>query len=105
MSYRAGNKVLWSMSILLIAAFGLASESALAADLERGRALHETHCGMCHDSVAYRRDKTIATTYEEVRTQVVRWETNTSLRWSDDDIDNVTGYLVKTYYKIPCPNC
>ena len=44
-------------------------------------------------------------TYEEVRAQVVRWQTNSSLRWSEEDIDNVTAYLVKTYYKIPCPNC
>jgi hypothetical protein len=79
--------------------------NAVAADLERGRDLHETHCHMCHDSVAYRRDKKIAQTVDDVRLQVVRWQTNTSLHWSDEDIDNVTAYLVKTYYKIPCPNC
>jgi hypothetical protein len=30
---------------------------------------------------------------------------NTSLRWTDEDIDNVAAYLAKTYYKIPCPDC
>lgn len=105
MNNSLGNKVVRSMSVVLITAFGLAPASALPADLDRGRMLHETHCRACHDSVAYKRDKKIATTYEEVRAQVVRWQTNTSLRWSDEDIDNVAAYLVKTYYKIPCPNC
>ena len=92
-------------SVLLTVAFGLATGNAVSADLDRGRALHDTHCRMCHDSVAYKRDKKIADTYETVRAQVVRWETNSSLRWSEEDIDNVTAYLTKTYYKIPCPNC
>jgi mono/diheme cytochrome c family protein len=77
----------------------------LTADLERGHALHETHCKMCHDSVAYRRDEKIAKTYEQVREQVKRWETNTGLRWTEQDIDNVASYISKTYYGIPCPSC
>lgn len=78
---------------------------ASGCDLDRGRALHDTHCEMCHDSVAYRRENKVAKTYEEVRAQVSRWQTNTSLRWSDEDIENVTSYLVKTYYNTPCPSC
>jgi mono/diheme cytochrome c family protein len=90
---------------VVLAVASLLSGSALSADVDRGRALHETHCSACHDSVAYKRDKKIAATYDDVRAQVVRWQTNTSLRWSDEDVDNVAAYLVKTYYKIPCPNC
>jgi mono/diheme cytochrome c family protein len=105
MSHSTSQKVVWLRSVLLTVAFGLATGNAVSADLERGRALHDTHCRMCHDSVAYKRDKKIAATYEEVRAQVVRWQTNSSLRWSEEDIDNVTAYLAKTYYKLPCPNC
>jgi mono/diheme cytochrome c family protein len=101
MSNCASNKAVWLSSVLLATAFGLAAGTALSADLERGQTLHDTHCRMCHDSVAYKRDKKIAATYEEVRAQVVRWQTNTSLRWSDTDIENVTAYLAKTYYKLP----
>ena len=101
MSNSASNKAVWLRSVLLTVGFGLAAGSALSADLERGRSLHDTHCRMCHDSVAYKRDKKIAATYDTVRAQVVRWQKNTSLRWSDEDIDNVTAYLAKTYYKIP----
>jgi len=103
MSIGARTHAVWSL--LLAAALGLASGSALSADPERGRTLHDTHCRMCHDSVAYKRDKKIAASYEEVRAQVVRWQANTSLRWSDTDIDDGTAYLAKTYYNLPCPSC
>jgi mono/diheme cytochrome c family protein len=105
MSNSANEKSLSLVSVVLALALGLLSGNVSAADLDRGRALHETHCRMCHESIAYKRDKKIANTYEEVRAQVVRWQTNTSLHWSDDDIDSVAAYLARTYYKIPCPHC
>ena len=83
----------------------LAFTPAHSADLERGRALYENHCRMCHDSLAFKRGDTIAKDYEEVRAQVNRWQTNTSLRWSAEDIDNVASYVAKAYYKLPCPAC
>lgn len=105
MSNSASHKLVWLRSVLLTLVLSLSSGSAISADLDRGRALHETHCRMCHDSVAYKRDKKIAATYDEVRAQVVRWQTNTSLHWSEQDIDNVATYLAKTYYNLPCPTC
>ena len=82
----------------------LLTAAASGADLDHGKALHETHCRMCHDSVAYERGTRLAKTYEEVRAQVIRWQTNTSLHWSEADIEDVTSYVARTYYKIPCPN-
>ena len=105
MSDSTSRRVVWLRSVLLTVALGVASGNAVSADLDRGRTLHETHCRMCHDSVAYKRDKKIAATYEEVRAQVVRWQSNASLRWSEEDTHNVAAYLAKTYYKLPCPNC
>ena len=74
-----------------------------AADLERGRMLHENHCRMCHDSIAYKRGDKIANTYAEVKAQVTRWQTNTGLHWSEADIDSVTAFVAKTYYQLPVP--
>ena len=87
-------------AVLVVAAL-----AAGAADAERGRNLHDTHCRMCHTEAAYKRDSKLAKSYEDVRTQVARWQTNSSLRWSDEDIDNVTAFLAKTYYGLPCPSC
>jgi hypothetical protein len=88
---------------LLLVAGLLISVPAGAADLERGRMLHENHCRMCHDSIAYKRGDKIATNYAEIQAQVTRWETNTGLHWSKEDIDNVTAFVAKTYYKLPVP--
>ncbi len=79
--------------------------TAGAEDLERGKTLHENHCRMCHDSIAYKRGEKIAKDYAEVRAQVVRWESNTGLRWSQDDMDNVAAYLATKYYgySLPAP--
>ena len=76
-----------------------------SADFERGRTLYENHCRMCHDSLAFKRGDKIAKDYEEVRAQVSRWQINTSLHWSEEDIESVASYVARTYYKIPCPDC
>jgi hypothetical protein len=88
---------------LLALAISAVPVAANAADLERGRMLHENHCRMCHDSIAYKRGDKIASTYAEVKAQVTRWQTNTGLHWSEADIDSVTAFVAKTYYKLPVP--
>ena len=92
-----------SLAALLLGV--LASAPARPVDLERGQVLYENHCRMCHESIAFKRQDKIARNYDEVRAQVARWQTNTSLRWSAEDIENVASYVARTYYKIPCPAC
>ncbi|HTS52249.1 MAG TPA: cytochrome c [Burkholderiales bacterium] len=92
-----------SLAALLVGI--LVSAAAYPADLERGQVLYDNHCRMCHDSIAFKREGKIARNYEEVRAQVIRWQANTSLQWSAEDIENVASYVARTYYKIPCPDC
>lgn len=82
-----------------------ASADAPAADVERGRLLYETHCIFCHDTRVHKRDSKIATNYDEIRAQVLRWQSNVFLRWSTGDIDAVATYLARSIYKVPCPDC
>jgi mono/diheme cytochrome c family protein len=89
--------------LLVIAVSATAPAPAGAADLERGRMLHENHCRMCHDSIAYKRGNKIANSYAEIKAQVTRWQTNTGLHWSEADIDSVAAFVAKTYYKLPVP--
>jgi hypothetical protein len=105
MDNRKKNK--WSLSGVVILATWLAAGSwnALGADVERGRLLYETYCVSCHDTRVHKRDGKIATNYDEVRAQVMRWQSNVFLRWSTGDIDAVTTYLARTFYKVPCPDC
>ena len=93
----------FNRAVLGCAAGGLllAAAGAPAQDLAAGRLLHENHCRMCHDSIAYKRGDHIAKNVAEVKAQVTRWQTNTGLRWSQEDIDSVTAYVVDRYYKFP----
>lgn len=86
----------WVAGLALMAAGG-----AQAADQERGQALHDTFCVMCHAPAVYTRPDRLANTYLEVRQQVERWQGNARLRWSQSDIDAVTEYVVDRFYKIP----
>lgn len=92
-------------ALLAAASWNAASWDALGADAERGRLLHDTHCISCHDTRVYKRDSKVATNYDEIRTQVMRWQTNVFLRWSTGDIDAVTAYLARTFYMVPSPDC
>lgn len=89
---------------IVMALMGLAGLSANAADEERGKSLHDTHCRMCHDATPYQRETRVAKTYEQLRAQVSLWQGNTGLKWSAADIDAVTAYLASAYYHIPCPS-
>ena len=110
MDNRRKQRLAWSGVVMLAtslaaASWNVASWDALGAEAERGRLLHDTHCISCHGTQVYKRDSKVATNYDEIRAQVVRWETNVSLRWSDGDIDDVTTYLARKFYLVPCPVC
>ena len=45
----------------------------------------------------------LATDWASLRAQVLRWQGNTGLAWSDDDVLAVTRYLNDLYYRFPAP--
>lgn len=77
--------------------------SAHGADAERGRAFYEARCGLCHGTGVHVREARKATSFEGIRTQVARWNTELGGTWSADEIDDVTVYLNNRYYFFPCP--
>ena len=89
---------------VLLAAGVLWSLPATGADPERGRTLHDKHCVMCHNTSAYKKEGKIKT-YDQLRAEVLRWQAAASLRWSKDDVEDVSTPLAQAYYDIPCPTC
>lgn len=71
---------------------------AHAQDIERGRELYENHCQKCHSSKVHARTNRTALTLAELRDVVNRWQVNQSLRWRDDEIEDVVQYLARTRY-------
>lgn len=79
-----------------------AAEPAPVAAAELEREAHDTYCIACHDTKVYTRGDRLARNYDELRAQVVRWHSNLSLKWSDEEIDRMTAWLAKHYYKMEC---
>jgi mono/diheme cytochrome c family protein len=81
----------------------LAGRSASAADAERGRALYDSRCAVCHDRSVHARQKRVAADFAAVQAWVRRWSADLGLFWGAEEIDDVAVYLNKTVYRHPCP--
>ena len=77
--------------------------AASGADAERGRALYETRCDSCHAASVHGRAKREANGFDAVRGWVQRWSGNLGLKWTAEEIDDVTVFLNGRYYRFPCP--
>ena len=76
---------------------------ATGADPERGRALYEQRCDNCHAESVHGRAKREATGFDSLRGWVRRWSGNVGLKWTAEEIDDVSVYLNARYYRFTCP--
>jgi mono/diheme cytochrome c family protein len=70
----------------------------LPADAERGRALYENHCQVCHTPKVHSRADRLPINQAELRAIVDRWQQAENLRWSGQDVADVVDYLNRTRY-------
>ena len=88
----------------LLAAGGLAGAPVAGAaelpDLERGRALYENHCVVCHTARVHRRPAPLPLGIDDLRFIVTLWASQQGLSWSRDDIEDVVFYLDRAYYRL-----
>ena len=91
---------------LLVA--GMAASLALcigdAAAQARGPMLYFNHCMQCHGAEVHWRDHRLATDWRSLKAQVRRWQSVSSLNWSEEDVDYVTRYLNTRYYDFSPPS-
>jgi len=80
-----------------------AAQSAPGATEGPGALLYSTHCGGCHTTQAHWRDGSLVTDWASLDAQVRRWQNNSGLRWSDDDVAAVVRYLNAAFYRFPAP--
>jgi cytochrome c len=89
----------------LATALALAGGCALVpppvmAEFERGQALYENHCRFCHESWAHTRSRSRVTSISSLRQRVAAWSTHSGLGWGKEEIDDVTDYLNRHFYKL-----
>lgn len=91
------------IAILLLASGGLgvaaAGWGAEMPDLERGRALYENHCIVCHTPKVHRRVPALPLQIDDLRFIVTLWASQRGLAWSREDIEDVVHFLDRTHYR------
>jgi len=90
-----------SAAALLIAALPLHAQAPAAAVQSRGELLYTTHCIACHTTQVHWRDQRLVSNYASLVAQVVRWQGNTGLGWTSEDVREVARYLDATFYHLP----
>lgn len=100
----SGMRLPGSSIVLLVAAVMTAatlSRGAAAQDLvdaERGRALYENHCQVCHTPRVHSRANRLPVSRAELREIVDNWQRQEALGWSTQDVADVVEYLNRTRY-------
>jgi mono/diheme cytochrome c family protein len=83
---------------------GAAMISASAGAQSRGELLYANHCIACHTTQVHWRDRRLATNWESLQAEVVRWQAVGALNWSDEDIVAVTRHLNERFYGFKSPS-
>jgi mono/diheme cytochrome c family protein len=86
----------------------LATPPAVAADEvrapARGELLYATHCIACHDREVHWRDRRLVTDWRSLLAEVRRWQAMASLRWTDEEIDEVARFVQLRHYRDLVPD-
>ena len=84
--------------LALAAAAASIAAAAEMPNLERGRALYENHCRVCHTTRVHGRVNRLPINVQELRQIVDTWQREENLRWTDRDVDDVVYFLRRTQY-------
>lgn len=76
-------------------------------DAERGRLLYENACGACHTTRPHWREQRLVRDWDGLVGQVARWQGIAGQGWTRQEIGDVSAYLNRRFYKLPCsePGC
>ncbi len=77
----------------------VAASAAEMPNLERGRALYENHCVVCHTPKVHSRPNRIPLTVDELRQIVRDFAQGENLRWSEQEVADVVWFLNETKYR------
>lgn len=88
----------WTVLLALLAGLP-AMAAAETPNLDRGRALYENHCQVCHTPQVHSRANRLPINAVELREIVDGWQKAEKLRWNAEDIEDVVHYLRQTRYR------
>ena len=72
---------------------------AQAGDAKHGQELYQANCTRCHDTSVHTRPSSIIHSLDGLKKRVQFCEAGNHLNWLPGQIEDVTAYLNKTFYK------
>ena len=90
---------LYGATLMLVASSALAESPK--ADEPRGELLYSTYCVGCHTTQVHWREKRLATDWASLLAQCRRWQQNSGLGLSEDDVAAIARHLNGLYYHYP----
>lgn len=96
-----GGRVGYLVVQLCLCATGLmltVAASAQVPNAERGQALYENHCVVCHTGKVHARVNRIAVSRAEVTEIVNGWQLQQKLGWGSQEVADVVEFLNRTRY-------
>lgn len=94
-------KSIFASALLILGLLTATLSGAQVPNAERGRALYENHCLVCHTDKVHTRVNRIAISRAEVRDIVEGWQRQQKLMWNTQEIDDVVEFLIRTRYQYP----
>ena len=86
---------------MALAAAGALAQAPSGGDETTGRILYSAQCNGCHLKEVHWRDRKVAQDWPSLVREVRRWQQNSGLAWSDDEVLAVARYLNATWYRFP----
>ncbi len=72
---------------------------ASAVNAERGRQLYENQCQACHSNLLHTKEARKIDTLTELQRRVAAWGIHAGQDWGAEEVNDVTLYLDRTFYR------
>jgi mono/diheme cytochrome c family protein len=73
------------------------------ADPARGELLYQSACAACHSKQTHWRGRHRVNDWAGLLEQVAQWQTVAGQNWNSEEIEDVSAYLNRRFYDLPCP--
>lgn len=89
----------WTLGGLLGLAVLAHPPVASAVNFDRGRQLYENHCQACHSNLLHTREARTISTLSALQRQVAAWGIHAGQDWGSEEVNDVTLYLDRMFYR------
>jgi mono/diheme cytochrome c family protein len=87
---------------ILAGVFALWAPLVAAQDAQRGKALYDIHCVVCHYERIHDRDasRSLIRSLAQLRVEVMQRAALTKQRFTLEDLDDIAAYLNRSHYRL-----